>query len=131
MKKTLRTAALLGLLSLAATGCMKENVANPVAITNGYEIAYSTGSYYGHDNLNSDEEWDLFLDRMLALAKEGYEVTIFGNTSSTSSAKEVVTYTTTSEEDAKNWAKDMIQQGYEVHISYDDRTGLFTCTAIK
>ena len=131
MKKVIKTVALLGMLSLAATGCMKENVANPVATTTGYELAYTTGSYYGHENLNSDEEWSLFLDRMFALAKEGYEVTIIGNNSSVSSAKEVVTYTTTSEEDAKNWTKNMVQQGYDVSISYDDRTGVYTCIAIK
>lgn len=132
MKKSFKIMAVAGLIGLAATSCNKENVTDTVCVSNVTTVYYSAGASSGSALVNDDEAWDAFMDRMLALAREGYSVTISGGTSQfISQAKDVVTYTTTSEEDAKTWTKHMIDEGYSVAISYDDRTGIYTCIAIK
>ena len=45
--------------------------------------------------------------------------------------KEVVTYTTSNQEDAYAWADSMINKGYTVTVKYDKKSGLYTCTAIS
>ena len=120
------------MLGLAATGCNKENIADSAVVTSESTVYYNASGSYGSENLSDNDAWDAFLDRMFALAREGYEVTISGSSQpSLGATKEVVTYTTTSESDAKHWAKEKTQQGYTVSISYDNRTGVYTCTAIK
>ena len=132
MKKTIRIVALAGLIGLAATSCTKENVTDTVNVSNVSTVYYTSGADTGSALITDYEAWDSFMDRMLALAREGYSVTISGGTSQfNSQTKEVVTYTTNSEEAAKTWTKHMIDQGYSVEISYDDRTGIYTCTAVK
>jgi hypothetical protein len=132
MKKAFRTLAVFGLLGLAAASCTKEVISDQTVTVSETTVHYSAGDCSGSVTLGNDEAWDIFLDRMLALAREGYEVTIFsGSPSAFGSSKEVVTYTTTSEDDAKAWAKKMTLLGYDVRISYDDDTGIYTCTAIN
>ena len=80
----------------------------------------------------SESEWDAFVERMIALAREGYEVSFSKNRSSLASqSKEKVTFVTTSEQEAHNWAKDMTNNGYDVKISYNQATGEYTCVAYK
>ena len=74
---------------------------------------------------------DEFLHNMLALAKEGYRVRIRQTTAAIGMSKEIVTFTTTNEAEAHAWSKQMIKQGYEVDITYDAKTGIYTCIAIK
>ena len=131
MKKPFRAAAFIGLLGLATVSCMKENNITTENVASVETVYYSAGDSYGSENLDGDEAWDDFFGRMLALAREGYDVTIFGNASSSDSAKEVVTFTTTSEKEATEWAKYMHSQGYTVGISYNQQTGIYTCTATK
>ena len=132
MKKTIRTVVLFAVLGLAAAGCQKDNFVAPQTTVTEMTISYYVGDRYGSTVLTDDAAWDAFLDRMLALAREGYEVTIFsGSSINGTSSKEVITYTTTSEGEAKEWAKDMSHQGYNVSISYDDETGIYTCIAFK
>ncbi len=132
MKKTFRATALFAVLSMAAISCQKDNYVATQATVAEVTVNYSAGNRYGSVVLDDDMSWGLFLDRMLALAREGYEVTIFNGTlRSETGAKESVTHITDDEEDAKNWAKDMTLQGYYVTIKYDDETGIYTCTAMK
>ena len=132
MKKTIRAMALFAVLGVVATGCQRDNYVVPQATVTEMTVNYSAGDLYGSTVLTDDAAWDAFLDRMLALAREGYEVTIFnGSSASCTSSKEVVTYTTDNEDDAKHWAKHMFDEGYQVTIKYDDETGIYTCTAVK
>lgn len=132
MKKTFRTVALFGMLCMATVSCTKENITNTEMSVNTDTVHYYAGSYYGSENLYDDGAWDAFLDRMLSLARDGYEVTLVNSASSNGQAtKEVVTYTTTSSDDAKRWSKEMYDQGYNVTISYDKTTGIYTCVAVK
>ena len=134
MNKTFRNVALLAVLSLAATACQKENDVLPVGTEQTSEtlqVVYAINGQVYHATL-SESEWDAFVERMLALAREGYEVTFARNTSSlTSQSKEKVVHVTNSKEEAFAWANDMTSQGYTVTITFDDVSGEYTCTAVK
>ncbi len=131
MKKVIRTVALFTVLGVAATSCQKDELVVSQASIAEVTVTYMAGNQYGSAVLADDVAWDLFLTRMLALAREGYEVTIFSGLSSGHNSKEVVTFTTDNEDEAKHWAKNMTEQGYNVTISFDDKTGIYTCTAMK
>jgi len=133
MKKNVKTIVAL-LAALMAAGCQKElPVVAESSVANSDIIAsYSAGAMNGSVNLPDEQAWDDFLDKMFALAREGFQVTISTNPfSHTNQTKDVVTFTTTDEAEAKHWTKQMANEGYEVNISYDNKTGIYTCTAVK
>lgn len=129
-----RTVALLAVLSLATASCQKEDVSPLVGTEQTSETIRVTYSINGvvYQTTLSESEWDAFVERMIALAREGYEVSFSKNRSSLASqSKEKVTFVTTSEQEAHNWAKDMTNNGYDVKISYNQATGEYTCVAYK
>ena len=133
MKKFVKTVALFSVLTLAATGCQKENEFNPLVdseqTTETIQVVYSINGEVFQTTL-SESEWDAFLERMMALAREGYEVSFSKNRSSlTSQSKEKVTFVTTSQQEAIAWSSNMVDQGYEVTITFDKKTGVYTCVA--
>lgn len=136
MNKTIRTVAVFAVLSMMAVSCQKEQIYDPqiaVVQTNAmYTIHYTVDGVSYTTIINDETSWHQFLLRMVALAREGHSVS-FRDSSQTgvSVTKEVVTYTTTSEDDAVEWASKMIADGYSVDIQYDRKTGIYTCTAIK
>ena len=135
MKKTFITVELFAMLGTLATSCQKETLTelSPVTAQNEtYLITYSVDGVSMQMRLNGDEALRAFLHRLTALAREGHRVTVRNeNTAGQASTKEVVTYHTTSEDDANEWAAKMIRDGYEVEIDYDEKTGEFICIAIK
>ncbi len=134
MKKNFKSLALLAALTLAATACQKENDVLPFGTeqtTETLQVVYTINGEVFHATL-SESEWDAFVERMLALAREGYEVSFSKNGSSvTSQRKEVVTFVTENEQDAHEWANAMTDQGYWVTISFDKKTGKYTCIATR
>ena len=135
MKRTIITVALFAVLGTLATSCQKETLTELSPVTTQdetYLITYSVDGVSMQTRLNGDEALRAFLQRLTALAREGHRVTVRNdNTVSQASTKEVITYHTTSEDDANEWAAKMIRDGYEVEIDYDEKTGEFICTAIK
>lgn len=136
MNKTIRTVAVFAVLSMMAVSCQKEQVIDPqINVTEAtamYTIHYTVDGVLYTTIINDETTWHQFLLRMFALAREGHRVTFRDSSQSgVSVSKEVVTYTTTSEDDAIEWASKMIADGYSVDIEYDKRTGIYTCTAIK
>lgn len=133
MKKTTKTiAAILGLLAVA--GCQKENTTNLDTSFSSTETVmyYQTGSTSGYVAISSDTAWDLFLEQMLALAREGYQVSFSSSQLAQEHAtKDIVTFSTTNKDEAKAWSKQMANDGYTVTINYDTKTGVYTCTAVK
>ena len=122
MKKHFKSAALLAVLTLAATACQKENDFLPTSASEQtmetINVVYSINGEVFHATM-SESEWDAFLERMLALAREGYEVSFSKNENSLSSQKkEIVTFTTTNEDEAHAWADYMADHGYTVTISF-------------
>ena len=134
MKKNYKKIALLAVLSLAATSCQKEDVLPLVGTEQTSEsilVMYSINGEVFQTSI-SESEWDAFVERMIALAHEGYEVSFSKNgTSLTSQSKEKVTFVTKEEKEAQQWAHNMTNQGYIVTISYNQGTGEYTCVAIK
>ncbi len=134
MKKEIKTVAFLAVLSLAATGCQKENVLPIVGTEQTTETILVTYSINGevYQATLDESEWDAFVERMLALAREGYEVSFSKNPSYlTSQSKEKVTFITTDEKEAHEWAKAMANDGYVVTITFDTGTGEYICIAVK
>lgn len=135
MKINYKKIALLAVLSLAATSCQKtEDFSSNVCSEQTEKTIQAIYSINGevHQVSLSESEWDAFVERMLALAREGYEVSFSKNRSSlTSQSKEKVTFVTTDAEEAQKWSHQMTDQGYIVTISYNQGTGEYTCIAIK
>lgn len=137
MRKTFTTIALFAVLGALAVSCQKENIIDETNIVaeNGsvYKISYTVDGVMHHLTLVGDEAWHDFLNRMLAMAEEGHEVT-FCNDEAASRVvptKEVVTFTTTDHDEAYTWAEKMFNDGYAVTIYYDKDKKTYTCYAIK
>ncbi len=137
MRKTFTTIALFAVLGSLAVSCQKENIIDETSIVaeNGkvYTVSYTVNGVTHQLTLVGDNAWHDFLNRMFVLAEEGHEVT-FRNEETASrivSAKEVVTYSTKNRDEAFSWAEAMIDEGYSVTISFDKKTGVYTCEALK
>ena len=135
MKKTIKTVALIAVLGLGAAGCQKEQetvLPDPSAEqTTIYTVSYVVDGVVQETTLYGEQAWTDFLLGMFALAREGHFVCINGDNVNATAAKETVVHTTQSEEDALNWSKQKIREGYVVNISYNPRTGVYTCTAVR
>lgn len=137
MRKTFTTIALFAVLGTLAVSCQKENIIDETNIVaeNGsvYKVSYTVDGVTQQLTLVGDEAWHDFLNRMVALAEEGHEVT-FRNEEAASrvvSSKETVTYTTPNHDDAINWAAKMLDDGYTVTIIFDEENKVYNCYAIK
>ena len=138
MNKTIKKMALLTVLSVAAVGCQKETIMEEPQIgveTSGtvYTVYYSVNGVSHTETLIGEQAWADFLQQMLALAEEGYRVTISRstNTAQCSMSKEVVTFKTKNKKEAYEWLDNMTEQGYAVTITYNPQTGEYTCIAIR
>lgn len=137
MRKTFTTIALFAVLGSLAVSCQKENIIDETSIVaeNGkvYTVSYTVDGVTHQLTLIGDEAWHDFMNRMFALAEEGYEVS-FRNEETASrivSTKEVVTYSTKDRDKAYAWAEAMAHEGYTVTVSFDKKTGVYTCEALK
>lgn len=134
MKKIFRTAAFLAAMALATTSCQKENDDLMTIVGNsqfGSQVHYTVAGSTHRVILSDDEAWNLFLDSLFAMVKDGYTAEISGSQRSSLKYKETIIFTTTSETEAKNWTSNMVAQGYAVSISFDETTGVYTCIARK
>ena len=137
MKKVFRTVALLAALSMVAVGCQKETFNDPqtqmVMPSETHDVVYTVDGVSYTASFSSEAEWQAFLDRLFALAEEGRSVSFrnAGSPVSTKENREIVTYSTQDKAEALAWADAMRKAGYDVHIVFDENTGIYTCTAIK
>lgn len=135
MSKVIKTLAVFMLLGTLAVSCQKENMVEPnateVQACTVRTVSYTIDGVEHLTVLHGDEEWDAFLSWMLALSKEGRQVSFRNPNASntTAQAKEVITYTTTSEEDAKRWTNKMFDEGYSVTYYFDDDLKAWVCIA--
>jgi hypothetical protein len=137
MRKTFTTIALFAVLGTLAVSCQKENIIDETSIVaesgKVYTVSYTVDGVTHQLTLVGDNAWHDFLNRMFAMAEEGYEVS-FRNEETASrivSAKEVVRYSTKNRDEAFSWAEAMAEEGYAVTISFDKKTGVYTCEAVK
>ena len=125
-------------LSVVAVGCQKETVMvepqTGVEVTDTvYTVRYSVNGVLYNETLIGEQAWADFLQRMLALAEEGYQVTISRNAETVQygMAKDVVTFKTKDKKVAYEWVAEKIEEGYEVTITYNPQTGEYTCIGIR
>ncbi len=137
MKINFKPVVLLSVLCIAAVGCQKETI---VEHNTGMQqtmrvrtVTYSIDGVTQQIVIRGDEAWMDFLKQLTALARQGRRIQFRCEESraTTSTTKEVVTYTTTSENDAMIWCDKMTNEGYSVTMVYDEKQGKFICTAIK
>ena len=137
MKKRIISVALLAVLSTMAVSCQKENVAEPQSksaeLGTVYTVSYSVNGITHTETLGSDAEYDALLMRLFALARMGYEVEIMNGNGPVSAtlALEVITFSTSKEQEAIAWVKQKILEGYTVHVSFDQSTGMYNCIAYR
>lgn len=134
MKNVIITLAALALLATTAISCQKEtDYSSVVPITcSKHNVIYHIDGATHYAYIHSETEWHAFMERMFALARQGHRITVCRATTARQVAtKETVTYKTSDHEDAKRWAKDMIAEGYEVDITYDEVNCIYIVTATQ
>lgn len=135
MKRVIWSVALFTVLSVTAVSCQKEDPVFQTSLDETvavYTVHYSIDGVHYTQTIAGEQAWDDFLHWIVAMAREGHSVTFKKEDNARSiSGKEVVSYTTYDEKDAINWCNEMSTSGYTVSISYDEKTGIYTCTAIK
>ena len=136
MKKIFYSVAIIATLGTLATSCQKEAFLEEqcyvVDMEAGYSVHYSINGTSFHATLHDEDEYNAFIAYLFGLARQGNEVTFRDdNQPSTGLTKDVVVFTTSSEEEAATWSKKMASNGYTVTISFDQQSGVFTCIAIK
>lgn len=131
-KINFKLAIVFTLLGLAMVGCTQDSVfSNTQSESSTFSVTYIVQGRSYYENPITDEEWSSFLDRMLALAEEGYTVQFWGAGTPTYPSKEKITHTTTSQDEAKEWCRTKEEEGYRVTLTYNQATGVYTCIAVK
>ena len=139
MNKTIKIVALLAVLSMAATGCQKEEneVLNPKSasseVRTAYTVSYTVDDVARQTTLYGEAAHAAFIYRMLTLAEQGHEVSFYDEdkVSPEGATREVVTYTTGDKSEAYDWALRKEKEGYMVKVTYDKKSGTFTCVALR
>lgn len=135
MKRNIITVALFAVLATMAVSCQKENFMEPqssvMEVDSVRSVLYSVNGVEHSVTLYNDEEWDAFVDTMMSLARQGYDVRFVDQNAAAHSiaTKDTQTYTTSNQADAKAWAKEKAGQGYSVSTSYTN--GQFVVHAVK
>lgn len=136
MRKTLATIALLAVLGALAVSCQKETIIDETTIVTEndtyFMVSYSVDGITNQITLIGEDAWHDFLNYMFVLAEEGHKVSFRNEEASsrTIPSKDVVTYTTTSREEAYSWANRMADMGYIVTIKFNKESGVYTCEAV-
>lgn len=113
MNKKVLSVALLATLGMAATSCQKEDCVDTMheafisEAGTVYTVQYAVDGVLHSASFQNEEEVDALLMHLMMLAREGYDVMFFDNNYNPNaiSQKEVVTYTTSSDAEAKNGLK--------------------------
>ena len=135
MKRNMISVALFAMLATMAVGCQKENYVDSqstvASVGSVRTVLYTINGVEHLVTLYGDEEWDAFVDSMMSLAQQGYNVSFVNQNVAASgvATKDVQTFTTPSQEEAKAWSKEKAEQGYTVSIKYKD--GLYICVAVR
>lgn len=131
----LKFIALALLLGGLLPACQKEEMVehNCHAVENNQTatITYTIDNKSFAVEIRNDREREELFSYLLLMAKEGHKVSCYDESKreQTYGAKEKVTYETTDENSARKWIDQMFEAGYKVQLTYDEKTGMFICTA--
>lgn len=136
MKIKIISVALLAVLSTTAVSCQKENVidnAFETTVSEVYTMQYSVNGITHAVSIHNETEEQALMQYLLALAREGFEISIYNEYpyNYSASTKETLTYTTKNEKDAVAWGLKKFKEGYTVDYFYDPKTGEYTCIATR
>ena len=81
----------------------------------------------------SQQEMDNYICYLIGLTREGKTIIIQGseNPSYAPAENDTKTFTTSDEGEIQKWGKEMKGKGYDVEITFDKETNLYTGTATK
>lgn len=135
MRKHFISVALLAVLATMAVSCQKENIVEPMSTT--AEVGTVRTVLYAVDGvehivkLYGDDAWNIFVNNMLALSKQGHDIRFVNESVKTSALpkKETLTFITTSQSEAIAWMKEKGDEGYTVTLKYEK--GQYKCIAIR
>ena len=135
MKKHVISVALFAVLATMAVSCQKENFVEPLSavaeVGTVRTVSYAIDGVAHQITLHGDAEWDAFVDSMMSLSEQGYDVRVINESAASQSpaTKDVQTITTPDRNEAKAWAKQKSDEGYAVAIQHDN--GKYTCVAVS
>lgn len=96
-----------------------------------YTVLYSIDGVQHQIILNSEEEHRAFILEMLALTRQGHVVVFCedDNMSQGPGTKDVVYFSSPDPTEVAAWTVQMEKAGYNVRVTYDDKTGMYNCVA--
>ncbi len=136
MNKSIKSVALLAVLSTMAVGCQKETFVEPMSsvaeIDTTYTVTYTIDGVHYQKTLIGEQAWSNFLQQIFALAEQGHEIRILDEnfSSCVAATKDVATFSSSDKEKAYAWCTKMYLAGYLVTISYDEEKKVYNCTAV-
>lgn len=124
------------MLSAMLPSCEKESVSTHhvanVQEQDGILLNYLVNGKQYSSAIEDEAKLKVMLGNLIETAKEGQCVTILPDGSSVLMAtdnNEPIVFQTSSEQEALAWTREMLHRGYEVNITYDRRTQIYTCVA--
>lgn len=136
MKITFKIVTVAIIAMLCAVSCQKETYDSTTGVTcqevQAMTVVYVIDGVQYSRTFTDERSWSEFLDWLFLQARNGHRVSFRNaDTSTMPVSKDVQTFETTDPEEAAKWCNKMIEDGYEVSVDFDERTGIYTCTAIK
>ena len=139
MKAVLLSVAMAGVM----TSCQKDEFQSEILVSQEMSqknLAHiNTTLRYWIDGVGysrefaSQQEMNNYISYLISLTREGRTVIIQGseNPSYAPSEKDKLTFTTKDFDKMDVWAVEMQGKGYDVKVTFDEKTGLYTGTATK
>lgn len=139
MKKTIINISILCTLTMTAISCQKETFTEqsntPIEVfgENTINLCYTVDGIQHFYPIHNNGEWDTFWELVIALAHDGHNVQVMNERSISIdlSTKETLVYTTQNEQEATNWMKARLLEGYKVSFVFDEETGKYICIAVR
>ena len=139
MKKNMIPVALFAVLATMAVSCQKENVLDFISETavseasTVYTVQYAVDGVLHSATIHNEAEEQALMQYLMALTREGHEVSIYDEEAYSHSVatKETQVHTTTSEANATTWTLQKIHEGYKVTTIHNTDTGEYTCIATR
>ncbi len=94
-------------------------------------LHYSIDGQVYQQTFDSKEDRENFISYLIGLTCEGRIIVIGGNSNPNYAPenKDTKTFTTSSKEEMDAWVNEMVEELYEVTVTFDKKTGLYTGTA--
>ena len=132
-------AAILAVLSMMTVSCQKENameISSETSVSEVgtvYTVQYAVDGVLHSATIHNEAEEQALMQYLMALTREGHEVSIYDEEAYSHSVatKETQVHTTTSEANATAWTIQKVHEGYKVTTIHNTDTGEYTCIATR